>query len=60
MNVRKFSASTSRQALQLVRQGLGPDALILSNRAIEGGVEILAVAPDDLPQLGAASPAPPG
>ena len=59
MNVRKFSASTSRQALQLVRQGLGPDALILSNRAIEGGVEILAVAPDDLPQQVAASQAPP-
>ena len=49
MNVRKFSASTSRQALQLVRQGLGPDALILSNRAVEGGVEILAVAQGDLP-----------
>src|SRR5689334_20622542 len=52
MNVRKFSAATSRQALQLVRQGLGPDALILSNRAVEGGVEILAVAQDELP-LGA-------
>lgn len=49
MNVRKFFASTSRQALHLVRQGLGADALILSNRAVEGGVEILAVAQGDLP-----------
>jgi flagellar biosynthesis protein FlhF len=49
MNVRKFFANTSRQALQLVRQGLGPDALILSNRAVEGGVEILAMAQGDLP-----------
>ncbi len=48
MNVKKFFANTSRQALQLVRQGLGPDALILSNRAVEGGVEILAVAQGDL------------
>jgi len=59
MNVRKFSASTSRQALQLVRQSLGPDALILSNRAIEGGVEILALAPEDLPQPAAEAQAAP-
>ena len=57
MNVRKFLAGSSRQALQLVRQGLGPDALILSNRAVEGGVEILAVAQGDLsPQVVAAAP----
>jgi len=49
MNIRKFSAKNSRQALQLVRQNLGPDALILSNRAIEGGVEIQAVAQGELP-----------
>jgi flagellar biosynthesis protein FlhF len=51
MNVKKFFASTSRQALYQVRHGLGPDALILSNRAVEGGVEILAVGKDDLPAL---------
>ena len=49
MNVKKYFANTSRQALHLVKQGLGPDALILSNRAVEGGVEILAVAQADLP-----------
>lgn len=54
MNVRKFCANTSRQALHLVRQGLGPDALILANRAVEGGVEILAVAAGDLPPQAAA------
>ncbi len=59
MNVRKFSASTSRQALQLVKQGLGPDALILSNRAVEGGVEILAVAQGDLPPQAATGQAAP-
>lgn len=51
MNIRKFFANTSRQALQLVRQGLGPDALILSNRPTEGGVEILAMAQHEMPQL---------
>jgi len=49
MNVKKFFANTSRQALSLVRQGLGPDALILSNRAVDGGVEILALSQGDLP-----------
>ncbi len=53
MNVRRFVASTSRQALHLVRQGLGPDALILSNRPVEGGVEILAVAQGDMAPLAA-------
>ena len=58
MNVKKYFAGTSRQALQLVRQGLGPDALILSNRAVEGGVEILAVAQGDLPLQAAVQAAP--
>lgn len=59
MNVRKFFANTSRQALHLVRQGLGPDALILSNRAVEGGVEILAVTQGDLPPHAATAQAAP-
>lgn len=58
MNVRIFSANTSRQALQLVRQSMGPDALILSNRAIDGGVEIQAVAHGDLPGQAAQARAP--
>ncbi len=51
MNVRKFFASTTRQALREVRQGLGPDALILANRPVEGGVEILAVGESEMPSL---------
>jgi len=48
MNVKRFFAATSREALYEVRHGLGPEALILANRAVEGGVEILAVAKGDL------------
>lgn len=48
MKVKKYFAGNSRQALYLVRQGLGQDALILSNRAVAGGVEILAVAQGDI------------
>lgn len=51
MNVRKFSASTSREACRLVREALGPDAVILSNRTINGMVEILALASEDMSSL---------
>ena len=57
MNISKFFANTSRQALQLVRQALGPDALILSNRPLDGGVEILAMAQHEMPQLQAGAQA---
>jgi flagellar biosynthesis protein FlhF len=51
MNVKKFSATSSREALRLVRESLGPDAVILSNRTVEGLVEILALAGDDMASL---------
>ena len=47
MNVKKFTAATSREALRKVREALGPDAVILSNRPVDGVVEILALASDD-------------
>src|SRR5450830_804999 len=55
MNVKKFTAPTSREALRKVREALGPDAVILSNRQSDGMVEILALANDDAASL--ASPA---
>ncbi|WP_342119130.1 flagellar biosynthesis protein FlhF [Pseudoduganella sp. OTU4001] len=51
MNVKKFTAPTSREALRKVREALGPDAVILSNRAVDGAVEILALAGDDAASL---------
>ena len=51
MNVKKFSASSSRDALRQVREVLGPDAVILSNRNINGLVEILALASEDMSSL---------
>ena len=53
MNVKKFSASSSREALRQVREALGPDAVILSNRNLNGLVEILALASDDMSSLAA-------
>lgn len=51
MNVKKFTATTSREALRKVRDALGPDAVILSNRSVDGQTEILALAPDDMAAL---------
>ena len=43
MMVRKFYADSPREALRLVRDALGPNAMILSNRRTAAGVEIAAV-----------------
>jgi flagellar biosynthesis protein FlhF len=56
MNVKKFVAASSREAWRNVRETLGPDAVILSNRTIDGGVEILAMANEEMSTL--ATPAP--
>ena len=55
MNVKKFSANASREAWRMVRDALGPDAVILSNKTVNGVVEILALASEDMSSL--ASPA---
>ncbi|MEZ5727614.1 MAG: flagellar biosynthesis protein FlhF [Burkholderiaceae bacterium] len=48
MTPKKYIAPTARAALERVRAELGPDAVILRNRAIDGGVEILAVSDQGL------------
>ncbi len=55
MNVKKFTASSTREALRMVRDALGPDAVILSNRNVNGSVEILALASEDMSSLAPAA-----
>jgi flagellar biosynthesis protein FlhF len=56
VNIRKFIGATSREAFRLVREALGPDAVVLSNRTIEdGSVEIVAVADHDLANISPAA-----
>ncbi len=43
MNVKRYFAQTAREALRMLKDELGPDAVVLSNRAANGGVEILAL-----------------
>ena len=48
MKVKKFNADTAREAMRQVRESLGPEAVILSNRQVAGGVEIMALAGADI------------
>jgi len=51
MNVKRFTARTSRDALNLVRQALGDDAVVLSTKPCADGVEVLAMAPDSIAHI---------
>lgn len=42
MKIKRFQGSDMRTAIRQVRDTLGPDAVILSNQKIPGGVEIVA------------------
>ncbi len=51
MNVKRYFAKTAREALRMLKDDLGPDAVVLSNRAANGGVEILALPAGDVATL---------
>ena len=42
MKIKRFVAQDMRQALRMVREALGDEAVILSNKSVEGGMEITA------------------
>jgi len=42
MKIKRFVAQDMRQALRMVREALGEDAVILSNKTVEDGVELTA------------------
>jgi flagellar biosynthesis protein FlhF len=42
MRIKRYFATDIKQAIRMVREELGPDAVILSNRKMDGGVEIVA------------------
>lgn len=63
MRTHTFSGATSREVLHKVKHALGDDALILSNRAVHDGIEVVALAacdakPADAQPLRAAPAAP--
>ena len=42
MKIKRFFAADIRQAMRMVKEELGADAVIMSNRTVDGGVEIVA------------------
>ncbi|PPD48134.1 MAG: flagellar biosynthesis protein FlhF [Methylotenera sp.] len=48
MNIKRFFGKSSRDALTMVRKELGDDAVILSNRAVSGGNEIMAFREEEM------------
>ncbi len=42
MKIKRFFAPDMRQAIRLVREEQGPDAVILSSRRVDGGIEIVS------------------
>ncbi len=42
MNIKRFRAGNIRDAMRLVREHFGPDAVILANRKVDGEVELMA------------------
>lgn len=51
MTVRKFVGKDSRSAMQQIRNEMGRDAMILSNRTVEGGIEFLVMTQEDVDLL---------
>ena len=51
MNVKRFTARTSREALRQVREALGEDAVVLFTKPAGAGVEVLAMAPEGMRQV---------
>lgn len=52
MKVKRYFAANMRSALDMIKQDQGPDVLILSNRKVDGGVELITA--DDLTEQEAA------
>jgi flagellar biosynthesis protein FlhF len=51
MNIRRFTAATAREALAKARAAFGDGTLILSNRPVANGVEVVATAEESLSDL---------
>lgn len=48
---KRFVAATATEALSMVKQAIGSDAILLSNREVEEGIEIIAMAQDQFKDI---------
>lgn len=56
MKVKRFIAPTARDCLRKVKDELGPDAIVVSNKPVLGGVEIMAMTSDGFEALSRQAP----
>ena len=59
MTVKRFFGESAREALRKVKAVLGPEAIVISNKSVPGGVEIMAMSADSLEALQGESKAAP-
>lgn len=48
MTVKRFVGASARECLRRVKEEFGPDAVVISNKPLDNGVEIVAMTPDSL------------
>ena len=58
MKIKRFFAKDMRAALAQVKETLGSDAVIMSNKKVNGGIEIVAAVDYDEPKAKTAATAP--
>jgi len=51
MSVKRFFGESAREALRKVKEVLGAEAIVISNKSVPGGVEIMAMSADSLEAL---------
>ena len=58
MTVKRFFGASARECLRRVKDELGPDAVVISNKPVDNGVEIVAMTPDSLDAISQQATAP--
>jgi flagellar biosynthesis protein FlhF len=56
MNIQRFTAATSREAMAKARNAFGDSAVILSSRATDDGFEVMAASEESLAPMAASAP----
>lgn len=56
MTVKRFVGASARECLRRVKEELGPDAVVISNKPVENGVEIVAMSPESLDAISQQAP----
>ena len=51
MTIKRYFAASARDALRKVKEDIGPDAIVVSNRSVRGGVEITAMSAASLDEI---------